>query len=136
MVRPSNNLPEMFIDPVDAAQSIGRGLSAAKFRQFQKYSMLSLETLSKAINLPLRTLHRRGSQGRLSPDESDRLYRLATVFHKAVDFFDGDVAAAKQWLSTPAPALGSKAPLDLINTYPGARAVESLIGQLEHGVFP
>jgi putative toxin-antitoxin system antitoxin component (TIGR02293 family) len=63
------------------------------------------------------------------------LLRTVRVFGKALMLFDGDVDAARTWLSTPAPALGDRTPEDVAATDLGAREVESLIGRLEHGVF-
>lgn len=40
-----------------------------------------------------------------------------------------------QWLQTPQPGLADQQPLAFARTEIGARAVEDLIGRLEHGVF-
>jgi putative toxin-antitoxin system antitoxin component (TIGR02293 family) len=80
-------------------------------------------------------LARRKVSRRLTPDESERLLRISAVFEDAVDLFEGDVAAAVNWLTTPRKALGDRAPLTYARTEPGAREVENLIGRLEHGIF-
>lgn len=68
-------------------------------------------------------------------EESERLLRLSSVFEKAVELFEGDVAAAVNWLVSPRKALGDHTPLEYSRTELGAREVEGLIGRLEHGVF-
>jgi putative toxin-antitoxin system antitoxin component (TIGR02293 family) len=73
--------------------------------------------------------------GRFAPDESERLLRVSTVFEKAVELFEGDVAGAVTWLTSPRRALGYQTPLAYSRTELGAREVENLIGRLEHGVF-
>jgi len=78
---------------------------------------------------------RRKSEGRLKPDESDRLVRASRLFDKAVDLFEGDAPAATQWFKTSQPALAGQAPIQFARTEVGAREVEDLIGRLEHGVF-
>ncbi len=78
---------------------------------------------------------RRKAAGRLAPDESERLLRISTVFEKTVDLFEGDVAGAVAWLTSPKRALGRETPLAYSRTELGAREVEDLIGRLEHGVF-
>ena len=83
----------------------------------------------------LRTLARRKSKGKLSPDESERLLRLSRVFELAVDLFEGDNAAALRWLTSPRKALEGNTPLAYARTEVGAREVENLIGRMEHGVF-
>jgi putative toxin-antitoxin system antitoxin component (TIGR02293 family) len=71
----------------------------------------------------------------LAPEESERLLRISSVFEKAVELFDDDVASAVQWLTTPKKALDGEMPLRYARTEPGAREVEGLIGRLEYGVF-
>lgn len=123
-------------DPVKITLEIERGLPVSHLRRFQKESQLSLELLAYAIQVPAPTLRRRLSQQRLRADESDRLYRFASLFKKVLELFDGDTRAAQNWLESAAPAFSGHTPLSLTRTYPGIRAVEDLVGQLEHGVFP
>ena len=70
----------------------------------------------------------------MTSGESDRLLRTARLFRLAVDLFDGDRQAARQWLQTPKRALGGATPLDHAATEVGAREVEDLVGRAEHGV--
>jgi putative toxin-antitoxin system antitoxin component (TIGR02293 family) len=102
---------------------------------FQKLSGLSWAQVSNWIGIPLRTLTRRQSEGKLHWDESDRLWRATRLFDMAVSLFEGDVAAARRWLETPQPGLGGETPLEFASTGAGAREVENLIGRLEYGVF-
>jgi putative toxin-antitoxin system antitoxin component (TIGR02293 family) len=123
-------------DPVKITSEIERGLPVSHLRRFQKQSQLPLESLAYALQVPLPTLRRRLSQQRLHADESDHLYRFASLFHKVLELFDGDTRAAQNWLESPARAFSGHTPLSLTTTDPGIRAVEDLVGQLEHGVFP
>jgi putative toxin-antitoxin system antitoxin component (TIGR02293 family) len=111
------------------------GLPYAALVRFQRTSQLPLERITRVARIPARTLARRKAGNKLTGPESERLLRLALVFEKAVGLFDGDAAAARQWLDTPAKALGGPTPLEAAETEVGARAVEDLIGRLEHGVF-
>jgi putative toxin-antitoxin system antitoxin component (TIGR02293 family) len=113
---------------------VRRGLSYATFRSFLEETGLSQGQGAALIGIPPRTLQRRRQEGRLSPEESDRLLRAARVLASAVGLFEGDMTRTRQWLETPAPALGGEIPLRLAETEVGARAVEQLIGRLEHGV--
>jgi putative toxin-antitoxin system antitoxin component (TIGR02293 family) len=103
--------------------------------RFQKATALSWNTIADLIQIPIRTMARRQTQGRLRPDESDRLLRASTLFEKAVELFEGDAKAATRWLQAPQRAFGGQIPLDLASTEIGTRQVEHLIGRLEHGVF-
>ncbi len=110
------------------------GLRYATLDRFRKHSALSLTAVASMIRVNDRTLARRKIKGRLQPEESDRLYRAARVFARALDLFEGDRDAARAWLTAPQRALAGKVPLDLATTDVGAREVENVIGRLEHGV--
>src|SRR5438132_11960421 len=62
---------------------------------------IPVSEIASIIGLPERTLARRRAAGKLAPDESERLLRIATVFEKAVNLFEGDVHAAVAWLRKP-----------------------------------
>lgn len=114
---------------------IERGLPFRALESLADESSLSVGTIASVLGIPERTLARRKAAGTLAPDESGRLLRVATVFEKAVGLFEGDVAGAVTWLTSPKSALGHETPLDFSRTELGAREVENLIGRLEHGVF-
>ena len=122
-------------DPIGIFKALQKGLSFAALETFQRRSGLSTTELAEAVVIPARTLARRKEQGRLEPEESDRLLRVARVFAKALDLFDGAAEPARAWLSTAQRALGGVAPLVLARTDLGAREVEALADRLEHGVL-
>ena len=112
-----------------------QGLSFQALHSLASVSGLAIRVLASLLGIPERTLARRHAAGRLAPDESERLLRISTVFEKAVELFEGDVAAAVAWLTAPKKVFAGKAPLAYARTELGAREVEALIGRLEHGVF-
>lgn len=121
-------------DSIHLIDQIHRGLSFSAFARFQRNTLLSNQVLAAIVEIPERTLARRKEAGRLQPDESDRLVRAARVFARALELFEGDVDAARQWLLTPRPALGGRKPLEFAKTDVGAIEVDNLIGRLEHGI--
>lgn len=114
---------------------VAKGLTYSALERFQTHSGLSLETIGHVVQIPARTRARRKVEGKLSPHESERLYRLAVVYDKALQLFEGDAEAARNWLNAPSPALSNRSPLQMTETEIGARSVENVIGRLEHGVF-
>ena len=116
-------------------RQVGRGFSFHAMRTLESRSGIPLPQIASIVGIPPRTLARRKSSGRLTSDESEKLLRLSSVFEQAVDFFEGDEANARQWLTTPKKALDDQTPLAYSRTELGAREVENLIGRLEHGVF-
>jgi putative toxin-antitoxin system antitoxin component (TIGR02293 family) len=120
--------------PVRIYAQLQKGLAYGAFERFQRNTRLSAATVAELIQLPLRTLARRKQAGRLQPDESDRLARVARVFGRALGLFEGDPEAARHWLSSKQPLLGNLVPLELAGTDVGASEVEHLIGRIEHGI--
>jgi len=123
------------VSPADLIQQLERGFSFKTLQALESRSGLAVSRLAEIVGIPERTLARRKVSRRLTPEESERLLRISAVFEDAVDLFEGDVAAAVNWLTTPRKALGDRTALAYARTEPGAREVENLIGRLEHGIF-
>ena len=122
-------------DALQIVRQVQAGFTFSRLAKFQRATELPWETMARFVAIPQRTITRRQSQGRLQPDESDRVWRASAIFDMTVDLFEGDVAAARQWLLTPQKGLEGAIPLEFAATEVGAREVENLIGRLEHGVF-
>lgn len=122
-------------DRMDLSEQVLQGLPFKSFVRLMKTMELTNRRLAELVQISERTLVRRRKEGRLKSDESERLLRFSRLFGMALDLFDGDRAAAQEWLSSPARALKGKAPLEASKTEVGAREVEDLITRLEHGVF-
>ena len=119
----------------DLVRQIEAGLPYKALLSLAAVSGLSVALIASTLGIPERTLARRRVAGRLASNESERLLRVSTVFEKAMELFEGDVAGAVTWLTSPKRALGRQTPLAYSRTEPGAREVEDLIGRLEDGVF-
>lgn len=70
---------------------------------------------------------------RLSPAASERAERLARVAALAGQAL-GDPAEAKAWLTGPHPLFGDRAPIEVAATDLGARLVERVLHNIEHGL--
>jgi putative toxin-antitoxin system antitoxin component (TIGR02293 family) len=91
--------------------------------------------ISEKIGIPQRTLTRRLTQhSRLTAAESDRAVRLAQVYTAAAETL-GDEHKAAAWLKTPNRALRGGRPLDQLDTDPGVREVEDVLGRIAYGVY-
>jgi len=119
----------------DLIQHIKNGLAFSALESLSSATGQTISELAPHVGIPLRTLARRKSAGKLSMEESERVVRLARLYEKAAELFAGDAAGARQWMSLPKKALGGDTPLQYAGTEIGAREVENLIGRLEHGVF-
>ena len=95
-------------------------------------SVLSATTGS----VPKRTLARRqAAKEPLSVEETDKAVRLGRIDKMAEKIF-GDASKAHRWLRKPKRALGGDTPLAYLATEAGARAVEEMLNQIDHGIFP
>jgi putative toxin-antitoxin system antitoxin component (TIGR02293 family) len=80
-----------------------------------------------------RTLGRRLEEGKLTAEESERVYRYARLFERAVEVL-GSEEKARTWLKKKQWALGSRIPLEIARYEPGAHEVQNLLGRIEHGI--
>lgn len=123
------------VNGLGLAARVESGLSFSSLERFSKKTGLPMELVRKAVRLTPRTMARRRTMNRLSPEESDRLVSVSRLFAFALELFGGRMENAMRWFTTPKRALGMRSPIDLAGTEVGSREVEDLIGRLMHGVF-
>lgn len=117
------------------AKKVESGLTFSALEKLSKATGLSIELLRIAVRITPRTMTRRRSENRLSPEESDRLVSVSRLMAMTFELFEGNKARALKWFTSPKRALGGRSPLETASTEVGSREVENLIGRLEHGVF-
>jgi len=112
-----------------------RGLPASTLDQVARTLGISKGLLAEKLRIAKRTLTRKESERQpLSAEESEKVLRVARIHNLARTLFSSDEAIS-QWLSKPDPALGNRAPLDLLDTDLGSREVEDLVQSLAFGQF-
>ncbi|MFZ1202015.1 MAG: antitoxin Xre/MbcA/ParS toxin-binding domain-containing protein [Desulfobacterales bacterium] len=114
--------------------TLKQGLPVSNFWGLAKAMGITIDDLCEVTGIALRTLRRRKQDGRLTPQESERVYRVANVFNGAVTVF-GDAVSASSWMREPLVALSGRTPLDYCGTEIGAREVEDILGRILHGDF-
>lgn len=125
------------IKPQNVTQLIARikkGLPLKTFGQLCKNLAVTEKELGRILKIPPTTLARRKKSGQLGFEESERVFRMARLYDKAVEVFK-QPDLGRKWLKEPAWALGDVAPLAYADTELGAKEVEELLGRIEHGVF-
>ena len=110
------------------------GLTMKSFEHLSEAIDLSPTKLAGFASIASRTLARRKQEGKLQRAESEKVFRLASLFDRAVEVL-GDHGRARSWIKAENRALGGKSPLEYADTEIGAREVEDLLGRLDHGVF-
>ena len=126
---PARNLPS-----AQMIQRVQDGLPIAELDALQASLDVPMESLATKLGISKATLHRRKLEGKLWPDESDRVVRYARLMGQAVKVFGG-LENAREWLNCPQFGLGGAVPLDYAETEIGAREVENLLGRIEYGVY-
>lgn len=143
----------MIINAVDVARILGgertlrRRIRTVEDLRQAVEAGLPIESLHRTVRLvagdgpeatelkhrivPKTTLQRR--RGRLTPDESERLERLARMAALAEGVWE-DRALAHEFLVSPQPQLGDARPVDLARSDLGTRQVEDLLYRLEYSL--
>jgi putative toxin-antitoxin system antitoxin component (TIGR02293 family) len=148
MARPNTREVEEVVNLLGGAKVLGRGIRspqqlAERLRKGLPFAALSTvlqqyeiprDVLCEILHLSARNFLRRKEQKRLSPDESDRLYRLARVLAHANRVFE-DPEESADWMQTPNASLGKQQPLVLLDTDVGVQQVDQVLGRIEHGII-
>jgi putative toxin-antitoxin system antitoxin component (TIGR02293 family) len=121
-------------DELDLAAAVREGFPVRVVAQLAgRGKSFTFDEIYRLV-IPRRTLeHRQGKHHRLTPVQSDRIARLARVTAIAEDVF-GSEEKAHAWLRRPTRPLGGKPPIELLDSDAGTKAVEDLLGRIEHGI--
>jgi putative toxin-antitoxin system antitoxin component (TIGR02293 family) len=133
----SKVFPKRVRTPLQFHAVLTKGLPSDSLSALEsRVTVLTPADVRRAIGLSTRTIQRfRGSPAKtLSPEQSGRTWKFASVLAKATDVL-GDQAAAERWLDTPALALDGSKPIELLTTPVGTEMVERLLGRIEHSVY-
>ncbi len=116
----------------DPVRAVRQGLPVSAVDEIIQSGAISSGEVYGLV-LPRKTLSNRKATGTLTPDQSDKLVRVARVIAKAEETF-GDPEKAYCWLRRPTAPLNDEEPLKLLDTEAGARKVEELLIQIDHGI--
>jgi putative toxin-antitoxin system antitoxin component (TIGR02293 family) len=117
----------------DLARLVERGLptrSVARLRE----NGLTYSEVSDIVISPRTLKHRNARREPLSHEETDRVVRVARIAVQAEEVF-GSREKALGWLRTPDERLQERTPLSMLATESGGRLVESMLWQIEEGIY-
>ena len=116
----------------DIVSLIEKRLPSASIRNLLQGGFSSSEIYELIV--PRRTLaHRVAKRQALSREESDKAVRVARVAALAEEVF-GETDRAWRWLRKPKRQFGGKSSVEMLATEAGARMVEELLAQIDHGL--
>ena len=111
------------------------GLDPELAKVFGDVLQVSLQELSAMLWISPATLARRRREGRLTPAESERLYRLAEALAASLAMVRGDREALVRWFRTPLAAFSGRTGLELLTEPLGADRVRDQVWRIVHGVY-
>jgi putative toxin-antitoxin system antitoxin component (TIGR02293 family) len=133
--------PKMFIDilsgaplaGIEAVQSIREGYPARILKSASSFFGVPDARIQSIAHVPASTASRlEKNEARIDAAATERVYRMGTVTRMAIDVLE-DEGAAIQWMRQPNRALGDIAPLELMDTEPGAVAVRQVLNAIATG---
>lgn len=114
--------------PIPDVERLRGGLPMDAFDRVKDTFRLSQEVVEQVLGVSTRTLQRRRKKGdRLTPTESDRLWRLIYIYDRALAAFESRHELAHAWLTSPHALLDGEQPLARLDTEPGMREVEDML---------
>jgi putative toxin-antitoxin system antitoxin component (TIGR02293 family) len=117
----------------DVASLVEKRLPAAAIKALVRGGLSDAEVYQLIV--PRRTLaHRIAKHQPLSKEESDKAVRVARIASMAEQVF-GEPERAWRWLRKTKRRFDGKTPVEMLASEAGARLVEEMIGQIDHGVF-
>jgi putative toxin-antitoxin system antitoxin component (TIGR02293 family) len=116
----------------DLASLVEKRLPSTAIKSLVRGGLSDAEVYQLIV--PRRTLaHRVANHQSLSKEESDKAVRVARITAMAEQVF-GESARAWRWLRKPKRSFFGKRPIEMLATEAGARIVEELIFQIDHGL--
>lgn len=119
---------------VEAIRIVKRGIPAQAMGELIAHLDISQSEFSRITGIARRTIARRIGGARLKPDESNKVYRLASIVAAAEEAF-GSEEKSRAWLNRPNRALGGATPLQMLDTDVGTQEVRKVLGRIQHGVY-
>jgi putative toxin-antitoxin system antitoxin component (TIGR02293 family) len=117
----------------DLAQIVENGLPTDSLALL-KLQGLSFTEISEIVISPRTLKHRRARGEHLSHEETDRMVRVARIVALADDIFR-DHSKALLWLRTGDDRIGGRRPLSMLQSDAGGRLIESMLWQIDEGVY-
>lgn len=115
-----------------AIDALLAGLPTSGWQHVADALQLSDQQLAGAVGISISTLTRRKREGAFTPEESDRLFRLAALAAKAGTVFTSR-QRAHAWFTAPNEQLGGETPLEYARTSVGAAEVDRVLERILDG---
>ncbi len=118
---------------LELAQLVEQGLPLENL-EILKARGLTFTEMAATVISPRTLKHRKARGENLSPAETERAVRVASMIRLAEEVL-GNRETALRWLREDDDRLGNRTPLSLLQTEAGGREVESMLHGIAHGIF-
>lgn len=116
-------------------RQIRAGFQYGVFEAVMTRFELKKSELVGALRISTTTIRRREQSGRLTPQESDFLYRAVWVLETAESVFEGDAELMMSWMRCAVPAIGGRRPIDMLATCAESEWILQTLRNLQYGDF-
>jgi putative toxin-antitoxin system antitoxin component (TIGR02293 family) len=117
----------------DLAEIVEQGIPTDSIT-YLRDSGLTFSEVSSIVISPRTLKHRKARGEKLSNEETERAIRVGRILALAEQVF-GSHDKALVWLRTADERLNDRTPLSMLPTEAGGRLVESLLWQIDDGIF-
>jgi putative toxin-antitoxin system antitoxin component (TIGR02293 family) len=117
----------------DLAEIVEKGLPPDSIAHL-KGKGLTFSEVSEIVISPRTLKHRKARGQQLSHEETDRMVRVARIVSLAEHVF-GDHDKALTWLRQSDESINDRTPISMLQTESGGRLVESMLWQIDEGVY-
>lgn len=111
-----------------------RGLSKKAIALMAHHIGIPQPTLFIILHISARTWQRYTDDKLLPQEVTEKALQLATLYKQGEEVF-GEAERFHGWMNYPNPVLGSKKPVELLDTTFGFQLVSDEIVRIEHGVL-
>lgn len=118
----------------DFIDVIRQGIPKKSMDTLMEATGLTNAEMAMFIHTSDRTLRRYTNQQKLNPDQSERLLELARLYSRGAEVFE-DMELFKEWMDTPALALGNQTPKSYLDTSLGIDLLMNQLLRIEHGIY-
>jgi putative toxin-antitoxin system antitoxin component (TIGR02293 family) len=118
---------------LELAQLVEKGLPT-KNLELLKARGLTFTEMANTVISPRTLKHRKARGENLSPEETERAVRVASIIALAEKVF-GNRDKAMCWLRHASGRLEGRTPLSLLKTEAGRHAIEEMLWGIDEGVF-
>ena len=117
----------------DAIATIREGYSASMLKAASSYFNVPDVRIQTIVRIPASTASRLEKKlARIDPGATERIYRMGTVTRMAIEVFENEDVAIN-WMRQPNRVFRNVAPLDLMDTEPGATSVRQVLNAIATG---